>query len=396
VTLTLGRGDWTVRAAASLGGILFGSGGTSFRITGSSAQYVTIIMSSFYLTDIDAVNAALDSSSPGSLSDPVPLEVSLDLAGGGWAALLSAIDTAGKYVALDLSACTMSGTEFDPQPGPGDAGESRIVSLVLPGTATSIAAGADTSNPAFKHFAALTELNAAAVETVGGYAFWGCTSLGSVSLPRAVTIADAAFSGCSSLSSISLPRAVTIADAAFASCTGLGSVSLPGAVTIADFAFASCTGLGSVSLPRAVTIADSAFASCSGLVSVSLPATGIGNSAFESCTSLASVSLPKAETIGNAAFASCSALTVTLGDTPPELGNGLFHNVTGPQSVTVKVPNNAAWSGLISGSPYGETTTPFTENWGNGFRGGGWGGTAMISIGEVNANITLDIQAVLP
>ncbi|MDR0655607.1 MAG: hypothetical protein LBG22_04765, partial [Treponema sp.] len=55
---------------------------------------------------------------------PVSLAVALDLA-SEWQALLGAIAAAGKYVALDLSACT-GVTEFDP--GAADTGERYIVS----------------------------------------------------------------------------------------------------------------------------------------------------------------------------------------------------------------------------------------------------------------------------
>jgi hypothetical protein len=87
-------------------------------------------------------------------------------------------------------------------------------------------------------------------------------------------------------------------------------------------------------------------------------------------------------------------LTVTLGDTPPRLSWYMFDLVPAPgKTVTVKVPNNAAWSGIISGSPYYEPSGPFTENWGNGFRGGGWNGSAMEDNTGPNGNITLIVQA---
>ncbi|MCB6994428.1 leucine-rich repeat protein, partial [bacterium 210820-DFI.6.37] len=49
------------------------------------------------------------------------------------------------------------------------------------------------------------------VESIGAWAFHGCSSLSSITIPEGVTsIRDGAFSGCSSLSSITIPEGVTI------------------------------------------------------------------------------------------------------------------------------------------------------------------------------------------
>jgi hypothetical protein len=85
-------------------------------------------------------------------SDPVSLAVVADLA-DSWTVILTAIQTSQKYVALDLSNCSMSGTEFDP--GTANTGEGKIVSLVLPNTATSIKAGSEYDDRAFKNFTRL-------------------------------------------------------------------------------------------------------------------------------------------------------------------------------------------------------------------------------------------------
>jgi hypothetical protein len=70
----------------------------------------------------------------------------------------------------------------------------------------------------------------------------------------------------------------------------------------------------------------------------------------------------------------------------------IFNNVTSAKSVIVKVPNNTDWSGIISGSPYNATTAPFTDNWGNGFRGCGWDGANIVTGGLANSYITLTVQ----
>ena len=80
-------------------------------------------------------------------------------------------------------------------------------------------------------------------------AFFGCSSLTSVSLGDSVTsIGDRAFENCSSLTSIIIPDSVTsIGDGAFRDCSSLTSVSLGDSVTsIGDGAFNACDNLTSV------------------------------------------------------------------------------------------------------------------------------------------------------
>ena len=104
-------------------------------------------------------------------------------------------------------------------------------------------------------------------------------------------IGDYAFSGCSSLTSLTLPSSVTsIGGHAFEKCSGLTSLTIPSGVTTIDYyAFANCRGLTSLTLPSSVTsIGGHAFAWCSGLTSLPLPSsvTEIDWSAFERCNNL--------------------------------------------------------------------------------------------------------------
>ncbi len=109
-----------------------------------------------------------------------------------------------------------------------------------------------------------------------------------------------------------------IGDAAFYGCSSLTSVSVPDSVTaIGNYAFSSCSSLTSVSIPDSVTaIGDGAFYGCSSLTSVSIPdsVTTIGDEAFSSCYNLTSVCIPDSVTaIGYGAFSRCSSLTLTVG-----------------------------------------------------------------------------------
>ena len=159
----------------------------------------------------------------GTADDPVPLQVSINLgamgtADNGWTRLRTALDSGGKFVALDLSGSTRSpngafttgSAQYTTAPG-----MNRIVSIVLPTTS---------------------------VTSIGNYAFNGCSGLTSIG-------------GTGSGASIEIPNSVTsIGYAAFSPCSGLTSVTIPVSVTRIDSsAFNDCTNLRSVTFERADT-----------------------------------------------------------------------------------------------------------------------------------------------
>ena len=154
------------------------------------------------------------------------------------------------------------------------------------------------------------------VTQIGGYAFGGCTSLTSITIPSYVTtIGGYAFGGCTSLTSITIPSYVTrIEYSTFSRCTSLISVTIPNGVTTIEFdAFEGCTSLTSVTIPNSVTeIGREAFEGCTSLTSVTIPnsVTEIGGEAFKDCTSLSTVVLSENLTqIYYNTFQGCSQLT---------------------------------------------------------------------------------------
>ena len=155
----------------------------------------------------------------GSGSDPVVLAVELDLS-TDWTDLLSTISTADKFVALDLSACTMSGTEFDP----GSGNVTKVVSLVLPDAATSIKAGTNTAGT-FKNFTVITSIRGANILSIGDYAFKARGTLAEADFPKATTIGLQAFMSVSSLATVNLPAAQSFGNQVFAG-TGVGALTI--------------------------------------------------------------------------------------------------------------------------------------------------------------------------
>ena len=217
-------------------------------------------------------------------------------------------------------------------------------------------------------------------DSIGRYAFSGCSGLTSLNLPDGITsIGDYAFSGCSGLTSLTLPAGITsISDYAFEGCSGLTSLNLPAGITKIDYGtFYNCRSLTSLNLPAGITsIGDYAFEGCSGLTSLTLPSSisEIGVNAFENCSELkevrfcindnldtyltkghpyidvdcgikyyindkeiTSIEIPSnVTTLGHYVFQKCSGLTsVTLPAGITEIGEGAFYRCSGLTSLNL-------------------------------------------------------------
>ena len=190
---------------------------------------------------------------------------------------------------------------------------------------------------------------------IANYAFHGCNSLTSVTIPEGVTsIGVHAFHDCSSLTSITIPEGVTeIGNYAFDGCTSLKKLLVEDGNTtlslgynnyyssgIGQGLFYDCpletvylgrnlsynsgqsygysplynnTKLISVAIgDRVTSIGVYAFHGCSSLTSITIPegVTSIGECAFYGCSSLTSITIPEGVTeIEWRAFEDCSSLT---------------------------------------------------------------------------------------
>lgn len=183
--------------------------------------------------------------------------------------------------------------------------------------------------------------------SIGSYAFYGCSSLTSVSIPAKIQKIENGAFYYAGLTSLTVPAGVThIGDIAFAGCP-LASISvasgnpvydsrdacnavirtasntliigckntvIPSSVTgIGCMAYEGCTGLTSVSIPATVKkVGYYAFYGCTGLKKAVIPEgiTVIRKETFRGCTALTSVTVPESVTsIEESAFDGCSSLT---------------------------------------------------------------------------------------
>ena len=246
-----------------------------------------------------------------------------------------------------------------------------LTSIVIPDSVTSI------GDYAFDECSGLTSITIGeGVTSIGNYAFLRCSSLENIIVDEGNTVYHSdgnclietgsktlitgcktsiipsdgsvtsigswAFSGCSSLTSITIPDSVTsIGNQAFYRCAGLTSITIPDSVTsIGGYAFSECSSLTSVTIGDGVTsIGGSAFSECSSLTSITIPdsVTSIGNQAFYRCAGLTSITIPDSVTsIGGYAFSECSSLTsVTIGDGVTSIGGSAFSSCTSLTSITI-------------------------------------------------------------
>ena len=399
----------------------------------------------FPLDNLDLVARYLAAQTGGNdPSDPVDLPVSIYLLGMGsdagaigmphpglpdyfnWRDLLIIINTAKKYVNLDLSSCTLASTGFYPNSS-YSSGKDKIVSIILPDAATSIPhyqisnIFKTTSDNRFDYFTELREVTSRNVTIIGKSTFYNCPKLKLANFPLMQTIYDSAFKNCVSLENIKLPRNInfnfsidipppsssgdfTSSGNPFAGCplvtftmTGTGDLEtiesnralVRGGTELVLYPSAS----GNITLNGITTIGQAAFADCANLETVNLPDVSSMNScAFFRCSSLYKLDMKKIANISNYAFALTEGtnLTILMGETAPTVYYCPFFRVNVPKTVTVKVPAGATGYGPVPSTYEGNNDE---INWGNELRNNITPGTpgSMFYI-TVNQNITVHVM----
>ncbi|MCC8075842.1 MAG: leucine-rich repeat protein, partial [Clostridiales bacterium] len=149
--------------------------------------------------------------------------------------------------------------------------------------------------------------------SIGINAFYGCSSLTSVTINSEAVVSGTFSSSKSSLTDVTIGDSVTtIPSSVFYEFKNLTSVTIGSSVTsIGSYAFYYCTSLTSVTIPDSVT--------------------SIGSYAFYNCKSLTELTLGKGVTsIGSYAFSGCTGLTeMTLGEGVTSIGSNAFYGCTG-------------------------------------------------------------------
>lgn len=259
-------------------------------------------------------------------------------------------------------------------------GCSALTDIRLPGEITSIGTQVFYNNAALETvtFGIKKSGEVNQLTRIGGYAFFGCSSLATLRTEQPVRDAETGeitgvtyveklpdsivqfgnsdnaatgngpFTKCTSLQSITIPDGVeNINGSAFSGCTALETVNLPKSLkTIYSSAFSGCTSLKTVNFNKdtsGVTIQQKAFLDCSSLESFDFTKVGSlsghGN-IFQNCTSLKSVTIGENVTKASGVnlFDGCTALkTVEFkpGDATTTLGGKAFLDCTALEKAVI-------------------------------------------------------------
>lgn len=194
------------------------------------------------------------------------------------------------------------------------------------------------------------------VTSLGWFAFFGCESLKSLSLPDSfASIGLDALYGCNGLERISVGKnnqSYCDVDGVLYSADKKMLVRYPAGKadteytvlstvkSIGEYAFEFSTSLVKITLPDGLkSIGGSAFNGCSALKQINLPdgVVGIGAVAFWGCSSLSSINIP--DSLGRIdllTFTACTSLTsVSIPDGVTDIADGAFYYCTSLTEFTV-------------------------------------------------------------
>ncbi len=107
----------------------------------------------------------------------------------------------------------------------------------------------------------VTEVSSNAT-SIRQYAFYTCTSLATVNLPKATNGADYAFTGCRKLKTVNLPLAVNLLNNMYENCESLVTVNFPKVEYVYGYGFRGCRSLEVADFSVVKKFFTSAFSNC--------------------------------------------------------------------------------------------------------------------------------------